>query len=91
MRDLHGVLDREHAALGVFITLEPASEPMRKEASEAGYYTPQVWQKDYHRIQILTIEDLLNGKGIDMPPDFGTFKKAEKIKKTEGKQGTFDL
>lgn len=91
VRDLHGVLDREHAALGVFITLEPASEPMRKEASEAGYYTSQVWQKDYHRIQILAIEDLLSGKGIDMPPDFGTFKKAGKIKKAEGKQGELGL
>ena len=47
-----------------------------------------MWQKDYPRIQILTIEDLLNGKGIDMPkPVPGqTFKQAEKVKRKEGKQ-----
>ncbi|RJX17552.1 MAG: site-specific DNA-methyltransferase [Desulforudis sp.] len=86
IRDLHGVLEREKAALAVYITLEPPSVPMLKEALEAGKYTSPIWQKEYPRIQILTIEDLLSGKEIQMPPDAGTFKKAEKIKKAEGKQ-----
>jgi len=41
------------------------------------------------RIQILKIEDLLNGKGIDMLKSVPsqTFKQAEKVRKKEGKQG----
>jgi hypothetical protein len=47
------------------------------------------WQKDYPRIQILTIEDLLNGKTIDMPKYVSgqTFKQAEKVKKKQGELG----
>lgn len=93
VRDLRGVLDREEAALGVFITLEEPSKDMNTEAVSTGYYHSDLWQKDYPRIQILTIEDLLNGKGIDMPKSVPsqTFKQAEKVKKKEGKQGELGI
>jgi len=57
------------------------------EAVSTGYFTSKTWQQDYPRIQILTVEDLLAGKGIDMPPStYGTFKQVEKVKKEEGRQ-----
>ena len=68
MRDLHGAVEREEAAIGVFITLEELSKDMITEAVSAGFYSSKVWQKDYPRMQILTIEELLKGKGIDIPP-----------------------
>ena len=37
VRDLRGVIERDDAAIGVFITLEPPTEPMIKEAAEAGF------------------------------------------------------
>jgi len=83
VRDLRGVVEREEAAIGVFITLEEPSKDMKTEAATAGYYHSNLWQKDYPRVQILTIEDLLGGTSIDMP-QFATgqtFKQAEKIKK----------
>jgi DNA modification methylase len=87
IRDLRGVVEREEVAIGVFVTLEPPTQDMVTEAVSAGYFQSKAWQKDYPRIQILTVEDLLAGKGIDMPPSaYGTFKQAEKIKKQEGKQ-----
>jgi site-specific DNA-methyltransferase (adenine-specific) len=92
IRDLHGVVDREEAAIGVFVTLEPPTQDMVTEAVSAGYFQSKMWQKDYPRIQILTVEDLLAGKGIDMPPSaYGTFKQAEKVKKKEGKQGELGI
>lgn len=39
VRDLKGVLDREKAPIGVFLTLEPPTRPMEKEAASAGFYT----------------------------------------------------
>ena len=83
VRDLRGVLDREESALGVFITLEEPSKDMVTEAVSSGYYHSNLWDKDYPRIQILTIADLLNGKAIDMPKSVPgqTFKLAGKIKK----------
>lgn len=85
VRDLRGVVEREKAAIGVFLTLEKPSKDMVTEAVTAGYYHSEIWQKDYPRIQILTIEDLLDGKNIEMPPSaYGTFKQAERIEKDDG-------
>lgn len=96
MRDLVGTVQREGAAMGVFITLDPPTSDMNTEAVSAGYYQQgqkgslqagQLWEKDIPRIQILTIEELLAGKGIEMPPSaYGTFKQAEKIKKKDATQ-----
>jgi site-specific DNA-methyltransferase (adenine-specific) len=91
IRDLHGTVDRENAAIGVFITLEPPTKDMEKEALSAGYYTSELWQKDYPKIQILTIEQLLNGEQVQMPPAHGTFKKAGKVQKVEGSQTELDI
>jgi DNA modification methylase len=86
VRDLRGVLDREKAEIGVFITLEPASKPMVKEAASAGFYTSETFKESFPRIQILTIEDLLAGKTIEFRRlHETTFKQAplEKGKKAE--------
>ncbi|MCX6037308.1 MAG: DNA methyltransferase [Chloroflexi bacterium] len=98
IRDLRGTVEREGAAVGVFITLDPPTSDMTTEAVSAGYHqrglkgnqhAGQMWEKDIPRIQILSIEDLFAGKGIEMPPSaYGTFKQAEKIKKKEGTQLT---
>ncbi len=81
MRDLRGVLDREHAAIGVLISMEPPTKPMQTEAVTAGFYESELWNRKYPRLQLLTIDELLSGKQIDMPPirQVGaTFKKAPK-------------
>ena len=80
IRDLVGTVEREKAAIGVFITLEPPSRDMETEAVSAGYYESPGWGQGYPRIQILTIEALLGGQKVDMPPPFGTFKQAERVK-----------
>ena len=79
IRDLKGTLEREKAALGVFITLEPPSQDMETEAVTAGYYHSPGWNQDYRRIQSLTIEQLLKGAKVEMPPTAQTFKQAPKV------------
>ena len=66
VRDLRGVLDREKAQIGVLITMEHPTRHMREEAASAGFY--ESWGRKHPRIQILTIEDLVEGKVIDYPP-----------------------
>jgi site-specific DNA-methyltransferase (adenine-specific) len=78
IRDLIGTVEREKAALGVFITLEPPSKDMNTEAVSAGFYASPGWNRNYPKIQILTIEELLNGAQVQMPPVRATFKAAEK-------------
>lgn len=76
IRDLVGVIEREKAAIGVLITLEDPSKPMRVESVTAGFYEPAGWNRKYPRLQILTIEDLLGGKSVEMPPSNATYKRA---------------
>jgi len=81
LRDLRGVLDREKAEIGVLISLEDPTRPMRTEAAGAGFYESPGWAKKYPRLQLLTVADLLGGKGINCPPSRHgnvTFKKAPK-------------
>lgn len=91
VRDLRGVLDREKAEVGVLISFEEPTAPMRKEAASAGFYTSP-WGK-HARLQLLTVEDLLTGKGIDRPPaqTSTTFKKAPKAEGKTAKGQTLDF
>ncbi|MCY3718327.1 MAG: DNA methyltransferase, partial [Anaerolineaceae bacterium] len=72
--DLRGLLGAG-TAIGVFITLQPPTSQMQKSAFEAGYYESEMWGR-FPRIQILTIEDLLDGKSVEMPTQHGTFRQA---------------
>jgi hypothetical protein len=69
IRDLRGVLDREQAVIGVYITLVEPTKPMITEAASAGFYKPRndILIEKYPRVQIITIEDLLNGKRAQLP------------------------
>ena len=70
-------IQREQAAIGVFITLEPPTRDMNTEAVSVGYYHSPGWGQNYPRIQILTTDDLLHNRAeVKMPPQFGTFKQA---------------
>lgn len=65
IRDLLGTVEREGAAIGVFLTLHEPTAQMRKEAREAGKWKSSAWGRSYPRIQILTIEDVLNGAKVE--------------------------
>ncbi|MHB8156709.1 MAG: DNA methyltransferase [Desulfocucumaceae bacterium] len=89
IRDLRGVVEREKSAIGVLIAMEEFTKPMQVEAATAGFYESSTWGKKYPKIQLLTIQELLAGKAIEMPPIKqveATFKKAEKVKGGKGKQ-----
>jgi site-specific DNA-methyltransferase (adenine-specific) len=84
VRDLKGVLEREKAAIGAFISLAEPTGPMSKEAATAGLYEPtHLPGLEFPRLQILTIEELFAGKKLQYPriaPDV-TFKKAPRQRK----------
>lgn len=65
VRDLRGVIERENAEIGVLISLEEPTKPMRAEAADAAFYTSP-WGR-HPRIQLLTVAELLDGRGVDFP------------------------
>jgi site-specific DNA-methyltransferase (adenine-specific) len=81
IRDLKGTIEREGAQIGLFITLEEPSKPMLLEASTAGVYTSPISGKDYPRLQILTIRQLLEEHAKPMLPLLlmPTYQQAERI------------
>jgi site-specific DNA-methyltransferase (adenine-specific) len=85
---LLGDVNNQKFVAGILITLEKPSKPMRIEAADAGRYTSKLWHdKDYPRIQILTIEGLLNGtERVEAPPQLNPFAKAQREAKPEKQQ-----
>lgn len=85
IRDLKGVLEREKAQMGVYITLEEPTKPMKEEATTAGFYEAEHFPGTYYpKIQILTIQELLDGKKVDYPrhAPVATFKRAQRVQKS---------
>jgi site-specific DNA-methyltransferase (adenine-specific) len=90
VRDLRGTIEREGAALGALLTLESPTREMCTEAAAAGFYRSPGWGKDFPRLQILTIEELLTARrSLQMPPAWGTFKLAPRADRPDGEQQPF--
>ena len=90
VRDLRGVLDREKAAIGILISLQPPTGPMETEAASAGFYEHKTNKQKFPRLQLRTVKELMEGKGIERPTSAAslddTFKKAPKSKKKDTEQ-----
>jgi len=85
VRDLRGVLERESAQVGVLLSFEEPSAGMRAEAADAGFYESP-WGK-HPRIQLRTIRELLDGKGVNYPHVTGanvTHRRAQRVRTIEG-------
>ena len=77
---LLGDVNNQKFVGGILITLEKPTKPMREEAADAGRYESKLWHdKDYPKIQMLTIEGLLSGKErVEAPPQMNPFAKAQR-------------
>jgi site-specific DNA-methyltransferase (adenine-specific) len=88
IREFIQVVKTQKAAIGVFVCFEEQiTGPMQLEAKHQGYFDHEgKWKNTFPRIQILSVEDILNGGRILMPGStMGVFKKA-KLRSKEGKQ-----
>ncbi len=64
----------------MIITFEEPMRDVATEAVSAGYYHSPGWNRDYPKIQVLSISQLLHGAEIKMPPAHGTFKEAQRVR-----------
>lgn len=67
IRDLNGVIERDSATMGYFITLYPPTKPMIDECKKLGKYKNTLMDTEYPKIEIVTVEDILDGKRITIP------------------------
>jgi site-specific DNA-methyltransferase (adenine-specific) len=87
LREFIQVINKQKAAIGVFVCFdEQVTKPMRLEAKDAGYYKKDIFGANYDRIQIMTVEKLLEGEVIKMPNILITTFKTAQGKKENGEQ-----
>jgi site-specific DNA-methyltransferase (adenine-specific) len=83
IRELRDVVNRQKAAMGLFITLEEPTSEMIRETKATEPYVAKKYDREYPKIQILTIEDLLKQKKPDLPPTVSPFQEAPKVEKVD--------
>lgn len=89
VRDLKGTMEREKAQVGALITLEDPTPQMRAEAAAAGFYDPPGLLPPVPKLQILTIQGLLDGtERLELPvARHETFEKAPRRGKAPRRRG----
>ena len=92
IRDLRGVIEREGAGIGVFLTLAEPSRPMVTEAAGAGQFVLPGTDMAVPRIQIVTVEQAmaLRDRAVRLPLARENLKRAAK-EVDKGAQGALDF
>ncbi len=88
IRDLRGTIDRENAAGGILITLEEPTKDMKQEAIKAGRINNLFSAEKHNKIEIVTIQEILDGKRMNIPVA-GVIKSAFRLEKPQGEQLSF--
>jgi site-specific DNA-methyltransferase (adenine-specific) len=76
---LHSDMQREQAQMATLITLDEPTKPMRDEAAKVGLYHHALMGRNYDRIQIVTVRELIEQeKRLDLPMSFEVLRTAQK-------------
>ena len=74
----------EGAAIGVLILFSEPGAGMCADTASAGFYTHKLTGQLYPKLQLRTVEELLEGKGLAHPSNYAavdqTFKRAPKAR-----------
>jgi site-specific DNA-methyltransferase (adenine-specific) len=92
VQSLLGTVQQNDAAIGIFVTLEEPSKAMRAVAAQAGLYHSDWDDKDYPRLQVLSLADLLE-RDLEptLPPAVREpYAKAQRIVEAPGQERLFD-
>jgi len=83
------VIERERAPFGVFLTAQPPTRAMERDAAAVGLWENPTTGRTYPRLQILTLAELFQGKRPNIPlMDLNVGKSAKREDMNEGKQGS---
>ncbi len=91
LREFIHVVNAQKASIGVLVCFaEQVTKPMLLEAKNQGYYRKELFGDRYDKIQILTVEDILDEKEIQRPISTKeTFKTAEIVKEQSDQEKLF--
>lgn len=78
IRDLLGTVESKRAAMGIFLCMNPPTRGMIDAANTSGTYTHPATGQSYPRIQILTVQDLVDLKRPNAPGAINPYYTAKK-------------
>ena len=83
------VIERERAPFGVFITAQPPTRAMERDAAAVGLWENPTTGRTYPRLQILMLAELFQGKRPNIPlMELNGGKRAKREDMDAGKQQT---
>ncbi|MCA1707518.1 MAG: restriction endonuclease [Actinobacteria bacterium] len=92
VRDLVGTVESQKAAMGVFVCMQKPTKGMVDAANHSGVYTYPVNDQKFPKVQIITVEELLDDKRPSMPNTLLPYFQAQRRYDTgEGDQFVMDL
>ena len=80
IRDLFGTVESEGAACGIYITRVEPTKPMIEFAKQQGQFKPEHFTP-FDRLQIVTVQEILDGARMNLPLMEEVTKRAQKAKK----------
>ena len=84
VRALAGTVDREKAELGLLVCLADPSSRMKQETSGLGIC--KTAHGKFPKVQIVTVEDLLDGKKLNLPPRYEIQPQEQIPRRDRGKE-----
>ncbi len=79
VRDLFGTVKSEGAACGIYITRTEPTKPMIEFAKQQGQFKPENFAA-FDRLQIVTVQEILDGARMNLPLMEEVAKRAQKAK-----------
>jgi hypothetical protein len=87
---LYGTIEREKAVIGYLLTLYPMPN-LVKEAGKYGNYHNKMLGHTYPKIEVISVEEILEGKRMHLPISVEVLKKAERKTQEGGTKDMFDV
>ena len=78
---------REKAEFGFLITMDLPTKAMREEIAAAGKYKHPLLNRDFDRLQVITVAEILRGDRLDLPMARADAVRSAAAERDDGAQG----
>ena len=92
LRSFAKTVQQQKGSVGILVCFEDQiTKGMRSEAKGEGYFRKDLFDTRFDKIQLLSIEELLDGKMPELPRSYevGPFKKADRVEEPDAQGGLF--
>lgn len=89
VRDLLGTVETQKAEMGILVLMAEPTRGITDAVNHAGTYTMPINDQKFPKIQVITINELLQGGKPSMPPTILPYIQAKKGAKKNADEGLF--